>query len=211
VRFMSLILIAVGVHSMVEFPLWYGHILVPVGMIVGGLHTQRAGWKTIQLGRAWIAGIALVGAALMGAITWDYSRVVSGFEAMNLIQAGKRTADRIKKPEWTLFPQYFDYFHIVEVEIKPGMAPEDLAFLERITARFAFSPILTRLSNAYMLNNRPDDALRVLVTLSRLDSVHYATVYKQWQDSSRNNPDAFESVFKRMPVPESNVVAEDDE
>jgi hypothetical protein len=208
---MSLMLIAVGVHSMVEFPLWYGHILIPVGMMVGALHTERAGWKTIQIGRYWLAGISLVGAALMGAISWDYSRVVNGFKAMNMIQVGKTTAtDGIKKPEWTLFPQYFDYFHIVEIEIKPGMAPKDLAFLERVTARFAFSPILIRLSNAYVLNNRPDDALHVLVTLNRFDSTQYANVYNQWRDSTQRDPAAYAAIFQRMPLPDPHVTPDDE-
>jgi len=210
VRFISLILIAVGMHSMVEFPLWYGHILVPVGIMVGALHTERADWKTIRIGSTWFAGISVAGAVLMGVISWDYSRVVSGFEAMNLIQTGENTAvRRIKKPKWTLFPQYFDYFHIIEIEIKPGMPPQDLAFLEHITTRFAFSPILIRLSTAYMLNNRPDDALHMLITLNRLDSARYVNVYNHWRALARDNQAFYGSVFRRMPAPESTTVPEE--
>jgi hypothetical protein len=211
VRFMTLMLIAVGVHSMVEFPLWYGHILIPVGLMVGAMHTKRTGQKTIQIGSAWFAGIGLAGAALVGAISWDYCHVVNGFEAMNMIQTGRQTTtDGVKKPAWTLFPQYFDYFHIIEIEIKSGMSHEDLAFLERVTARFAFSPILIRLSNAYILNNRPEDALHMLVTLSRLDARRYTTVYSQWRDAARDNPVAYGSVFNRMPLPDNNAVPNDE-
>jgi len=209
VRFISLMFVAVGVHSMVEFPLWYGHILIPVGMMIGALHIENLRWKTVQIRRGWFVGIGLVGVISMGVISGDYHRVVDGFAAMKWMQQGDKTGvGSISKPEWTLFPQYFDYFHIIEIEIKPGMDQKDLAFLGHIAARFSFSPVLIRLASAYILNQRPGEALQVLVILSRLYPNDYDTVYDQWREAAKKNPAIYEGVFLHMPKPASNVLAD---
>ena len=203
VRYISFIFIAVAVHSMVEFPLWYAFFLLPFGLMVGALHTDRLGSELVRPARA---GLLLLVAATLAAMAWiqiDYTRMSSGFDAIAKIQAGdKRYLPNIQKPKWTLFPQYYDYFHVVEVQPEPGMSSADLQFLEHISVRFGFGPILSRLAIACSNNNRPGEALQVLTIIQRIDAPEYAGYYSDWRGYAQNNPQRYGEIFRRMVKPD---------
>ena len=202
VRFISLVFVAIGVHSMVEFPLWYGLVLIPFGLMVGALHVQKLGYQAVQIGRAWIVGVTVLAIGLVGVITWDYNRVVVGFATIKSMQEGNKPDTKlIAMPDYTLFPEYFDYFHIVEVKVVPKMPPEDIQFLGKISLRFAFAPVLERLAMTYIDNLRPNEALQVLIVLSRLQVSEYDQVYKRWKQYAQENPVMYGEVVKRMPKP----------
>jgi len=205
VRFISFIFVAIFVHSMVEFPLWYAIFLIPFGIMIGALHTQSMGMETRQVKRIWVPVVVGISLLCMVVIHQDYFRMARGFDAIAKIQAGdKRYLPNIKKPEWTLFPQYYDYFHIVEITPAAGLSAKDLLFLERISMRFGFAPILDRLAIAYSNNHRPAEALKVLTVIERLNTPEYADTYEEWRGYARNNPALYGEIFKRMvwPAPE---------
>lgn len=203
VRFISLVFVAIGVHSMVEFPLWSAFILMPFGLMLGVLHTEKLGWETIKLGRAWLAGISVVSLMAMTVITLDYRKMAAGFDAIARIQAGdKRYLGNIKKPEFTLFPQFYDYFHIVEIQTTTNMPPKDIDFLGRISMRFGFAPVLDRLALAYSNNQRPRQALHVLTIIQRIDTPAYEDIYFEWRDYAKRYPAMYGDIFKYMPKPD---------
>ena len=136
-------------------------------------------------------------------ISWDYDRVVKGFVALEWQQAGKtRGVGSTVKPEITLFPQYYDYFQVAKISIKPGMQPADIQFIERNSLRFAFTPILSRLALAYAENNRPSEALLVLEVIQKLNGHNYPETYRDWEGFSHNNKGDFTEIFGRMPKPD---------
>ncbi len=204
VRFISFIFVAILVHSMVEFPLWYAFFLIPFGLMVGALHTPKLGMETRQIGRFWVVSMAAVSLACMVLINQDYFRMARGFSAIAKIQAGdKRYLPNIQKPDWTLFPQYYDYFHIVEITAEPGMPAKDLLFLERLSMRFGFAPILDRLAIAYSNNHRPTEALQVLTIIEHIDRPEYAGIYAEWSGYAQKNPQRYDAIFSQMIRPVS--------
>lgn len=200
VRFISLMLLAIGVHSMVEFPLWDAFFLMPLGLMVGALHTEKLGWETISINRSWIIAPVLASVIAMGVISWDYSRVVNGFVELVMVQRGQiKEGHNLNKPEWTLFPQFYDYFHIVNIKVQPAMSKEDIQFLERTSLRFGFMPVLSRLALAYAYNQRPREALRVLYVIERISPVEYDFVHTDWLGFAKTDPATFGEIAKRMP------------
>jgi O-antigen ligase len=211
VRFLGLIFASIAVHSMVEFPLWYSIFLMPFGVMIGALNTGQMGAETIQISRVWIITFCLVSLTTMTAITWDYNRVVKGFTAIRLIQAGEISdTSTIKKPAFTLFPQFFDYFHIIEIPVTPKMQAKDIDFLELMAVRFAFGSVLNRLAIVYIDNQRPAEALMVLTILQRLNMTDYVGTYGDWKGFAKKNPDLYGEVFKRMPKPNAYAIKEKD-
>lgn len=200
VRYMSLVLLAIFLHSMVEFPLWFAYMLIPFGVIVGAVSIQQLGMREVRIARSWVAVFLVSSVLLISAITWDYQRIVNGFVALAWQQAGEKEGiGSTEKPELTLFPQFYDYFQVAKINIGPGMPKEDIKFIERVALRFAFTPILGRLALAYADNQRLTEALQVLVAIHRLDGPDYPNIYAHWKEYAQKNPAAYGEIFKRMP------------
>lgn len=200
VRYMSMVLLATLLHSLVEFPLWFAYMLIPFGVMVGALSIQHLGWKDVMIAKGWAASFLISSVLLISAITWDYTRVVNGFVALAWQQAGEKEGiGSTEKPRLTLVPQFYDYFHVAKIQIEHGMPTGDIRFIERVAMRFAFTPVLGRLALAYAANQRPTEALQVLVAIHRLDGADYPKIYTLWEGYAQKYQGVYGEIFKRMP------------
>lgn len=201
IAFGILSLIAVGVHSMVEFPLWYAYVLLPMAVLMGMLHQMR--WPTqtwvITLPRAVTVAISVVGMVVLVLVTLDYQRVVSGFKAFRQTEtiAGV-PQEAIARPALTLLPDYFDYFQLMKITPKEKMSVQEIAFIERMSLRFGYVHVLNKLAEVYVLNGQTTKAQRTLLTLQRLHPVAYPGYFDYWQNLAQHDP-RFAAVFLTMP------------
>ncbi len=204
VRFMSLTLLAVAVHSMVEYPMWFCFVLMPCGVMLGALHVENLGLERVVVSRKALIAF-FVAAAIIGAdVTWDYVRVVYGFVALNWQQEGKKTGlGSTEKPEFTLLPQFYDYFRILKIDVAPGISKEDLKFVEQLSLRFGHPVVLNRLALIYANNEKPNEALQVLITMQRLFRVQYVDSYADWKKYAQLSPELYGEIFKRLPQPDT--------
>jgi O-antigen ligase len=197
--FAALFFIAVLVHSMLEFPLWYAYVLVPFALLIGMVHQERFREREVQVSRRYlIAVLILLTSGLVG-VAMDYRRVVAGFWTMELQSIGlpiDKTA--IEKPSFTIFPYVYNYFQFLNTEVREGMTSEEIAAMERTAKRFGGALILTRMSQVYGLNGRGEDAVKAMLTIQRLHSSrHYKRAYEEW----RHAPAQYEAIFRRLPPP----------
>ncbi|MFZ6743643.1 Wzy polymerase domain-containing protein [Undibacterium sp. JH2W] len=198
-QFCSLCFFAVGVHSMVEFPLWYAFVLLPVGVLMGLVHQMRwpAQGSVARPGMV-LASLALASAVIAGVIL-DYQRVVGGFKALRYVTQGFKSQEQfLRKPAFTLFPQFFDYFKLTHIEPHEGMSAEEIAYMETWSKRFGFVHILNRLAEVYVLNGQPKKAAYTLLTLQRLHPISYPEYYDYWQAKGKQDP-RYQTVFETMP------------
>jgi len=203
IRYIGLILIAIVVHSMVEFPLWNAFILIPFGVMVGAVHGKQLGIATLSLARAWMGIVAFGAVVAIVVACWDYQRVTDGFQSAYREQVLHQPDDGgTNKPEWTLFPQFFDYFRINKIAIYSGMPASDIEFLEKMSLNFGFPPVLERLALAYALNQRPAEAVQVLISSQRLNINYYPNTYALWGSYAKQNPAMFGQIFVSLPLPE---------
>lgn len=191
--------IAVSVHSMVEFPLWYANVLIPIAIWMGALHQHRWQTPTRVVPRALPAVVGIVGLILVMLVTLDYVRVVRGFKAFQgIAHLSEVSQEAIAKPKWTLLPEYFDYFQLMNVAPRPGMRAEEIAFVERLSLRFGYVHVLNKLAEVYAWNGQEEKALRTMVTLQRLHPITYPTYFDYWQRKA-NEQASFAVVAAQMP------------
>lgn len=211
--FASLCLVAVGVHSMVEFPLWYGYVLLPVALLLGVLDRARwpapglAGPAVASLRPAWpararagllwlVAGLGGLGVVL---VSVDYARVAAGFAAFEGVDNPAQVASpALDKPKWTLLPEFFDYFQAVRLLPQQELSPFELALLERVSRRFGYVHILNNLAEAYVVSGQSARALRTMQTLHSLHPFAWPGYYDYWQQLAKQDA-RFQAVFQRMP------------
>ncbi len=199
VAFAVLCFAAVGVHSVVEYPLWYANVLIPMAIWMGALHQHRWQTKAIAVPRVLPAVVGLGGLLLVLLVTFDYMRVVRGFKAFNgLTHLSEVSQEAIAKPAWTLLPDYFDYFQLMNVTPRASMRAEEIAFVERLSLRFGYVHVLNKLAEVYVWNGQEQKAVRTIITLQRLHPLSYAAYFDYWQRRATEH-ERFAVVAAQMP------------
>jgi len=199
VGFATLFFSAVLVHSLVEFPLWYAYLLIPMAFLLGMVHQEQLGTKAIQISRVYLLALSLLMALGLVGVATDYRCLVLGFRAFGWENIGlKADEGSTEQPAFTLFPQFYDYFHFAKTKARAGMSSQDIAFMEFVAKRFAYPPVLMRMTFVYALNNRPDDALRTMKTLKKLHEEHYPEAYQAWKNMAGAEPEKYAGIFKKM-------------
>lgn len=203
VRFATFCFIAVGVHSMVEFPLWYAFVLIPIGVLMGMVHQARwpddsvAGGITVP--RAAVVSVGVAGLLVLAFVTWDYQRVVKGFAVLR-VGSNSTATERLalQAPSFTLFGDYFDYFTVYKLFPREGMSAEEIQFVEKMSQRFGFVHVLNKLAEVYVLNGQTNNAARSMVTLQRLHPGAYPEYFDYWKSMAMVDP-RYRAVFETMP------------
>jgi O-antigen ligase len=203
VRFATFCFIAVGVHSMVEFPLWYAFVLIPIGVLMGMVHQAR--WPNvgatggITIPRTGVISVGVIGLLVLAFVTWDYQRVVKGFAVLRVganITAAERLA--LQAPRFTLFGDYFDYFTVYKLFPREDMSAEEIQFVEKMSQRFGFVHVLNKLAEVYVLNGQTSKAARSMLTLQRLHPGAYPEYFDYWKSMAMVDP-RYRTVFQTMP------------
>lgn len=198
--FALLVFLAVIVHSMVEYPLWYAIVLVPFALLVGMVHQERLSSLKISLPQYFVSAIALGMAVNLLWIGNDYRRVVSGLNALEFEAMGlSMNSNAMQKPTFTVFPYMYDYFTLMTMPVNDKMTAEQIVFMERISKRFGGAFVLTKMSQAYAMNGKEDEAVNAMLTIKRLHhDEKYSEAYEQW----RKAPTQYSNIFSRLPSPE---------
>lgn len=198
-RFANLFFVAVFIHSMVEFPLWYAFVLIPVGILMGMMHQLRWPSEGVRVNPWVIVSIFMLACLALILITFDYQRVTAGFRALRWEQSGYVIQKQVlEKPTFTLFPQFFDYFKFSKLVAREGMSGEEIAFAERMSHRFGYVHVLSKMAEIYVLNGQPEKAKRMMLTLQRLHPIVYPEYFDYWKVQASLD-DRYAAVFKTMP------------
>jgi hypothetical protein len=201
VGFAIFIFMAVAIHSLVEYPLWYAFVLMPLAFLIGMVHQEQYGSRELKLPRIFL--VSLLGVLLAGVIgtAIDYQRLVTSVRvAERALKTGREIST--KKPKFTIYSHIYDSIEARIMPVYAGMPSEKIAFMERVSKRFGYIDILDRTALAYALNGRQDDAVRYLIIISKLNQYFYPRIYQDWQEVATKEPAKFAYVFTHMPKPD---------
>lgn len=204
IKFALLFLIPIVVHSMVEFPLWYAYVLIPTALIMGAITSQDKSDSIVRtISTSYIVVLfALVSIGLV-TISYDYRRVVAGYQTLSLELLGLRfERSATTRPTKTMFPQFYDYFEFAKTEAVEGISPKKMNELEKISRQFGYAPVLMDMSFHYALNNQPDEAIREMETLQKLHKCQYKKYYSFWKMKADQSPEKYLAIFRKIPQPE---------
>ncbi|MCG2576650.1 Wzy polymerase domain-containing protein [Dechloromonas sp. XY25] len=159
----------VGVHSLLEFPLYYAYFLFPIMFIAGMVEGEYAqeGGRGAELV---IFSFAVLAVSGFGLLLVDYARVESEYRYLRMISAGFAPNERVDEiQDIRLLTQWKGFFKFGKSTATPNMSADELNGMEKIAHRFPFPPALFRYSIALLLNDQPDKAD---IELKRLRNMH---------------------------------------
>jgi len=165
-------LMGVFAHAMVELPLSFAYFLLPVGLLMGLLDDGAGKMAGPRIPQSAVGLVAAGMAGLAGLIVADYVKVEANMRVLRFEIAGIGNAQFTSEaPELMLLTQWREYLRFARIEPRPGMNPDELAWMGQVTERFPYTHAQFKLSLALALNGQPDAAA---MSLRRLCSLHTA-------------------------------------
>jgi len=174
------LLAAVGgvfMHGMLEFPLEYAYFLIPVGLAMGAIDgLSPAGGAALHVPRwALLSFTALLGAVFVGVAT-DYLKAEENYRTLRM-ESARIGAEGIvtPAPELHLLTQLEAFLQFARIEANPGMPPEQLDWMRKVSERFGYAPVMFRYALAAGLNGQPEVARQTLARLCRIHETQRCT------------------------------------
>lgn len=182
------VLMVIGIHSLVEYPLWYGPFQIAVALCVWMLWTTRAGaeaappdqassrrWQTARLG---VAALMLAAVAYAG---WDYHRISQIYLPVEQRAAMYRDdAMGHARKSWL----YADVVRFAEVTTRPAVRENAQWMLPAALKTLHFSPeprVIQKVIESATLLGRDDVALAHLARFR----AEFPREQKQWAEDNR--------------------------
>lgn len=167
-----LVLGLLALHSMVEYPLWYGPFCLALGVCLLLVVPRRVSVH------GWPAAVALM--ALLGGIAWagfDYWRVSQLYRSVDARHAAYRDGTLAKVRDTGLFQDQVNFAELTTTPVTPASAARQ-ATLARGLLHYSPEPrVIQPLIESLALLGREDEALAHLVRLRAAFPQEYA----QWR------------------------------
>lgn len=181
--------LGVVVHGLLEFPLEYAYLLLPLGVALGVVQALCPGQTALPLPRWAIqAGSAALGAMLLLTAV-DYFEVEQNYRTARLETTFGERRITTSSPELRVLSQLEAFMRLIRVEPRPGMTAAELDALRAASTRYPYLPALIQLATSEGLNGRPEaahDALRRLCAMQPPRRCEQARL--TWQDLQARHP-----------------------
>jgi hypothetical protein len=167
------LLAAVGgvfTHSMLEFPLEYAYFLIPVGLAMGAIDGfSPATGSVLRLPRWVVVPFTALLSAVFVATAVEYLKAEENYRTLRMESAHIGTTRIVTPaPGLRLLTQLEAFLQFARTEATPGMTPEQLEWMRKVSERHGFSSVLFRYAVAAGLNNQPVVASETLARICHI-------------------------------------------
>jgi len=172
------VLAVIGLHSMVEFPLWHANFLGMFALLFGAASSGGATVTPTRLRRGLLLVVVLAGGLTARGVWSDYRSFERWYLAVetNLARGGTPGSgdldDLMKLREGSLFGPYFERIASEAIAIDEEGLGDKLALNTQVMRAYPMPSVVLRQVALLALSGRDDDARRTLRAA--------ATLYPQW-------------------------------
>lgn len=162
----------VGLHSMVEYPLWYTYLLVPAGLAIGAADAENLRLPVLRVPRWFGAAVAAVAVVVLGWVAFDWFAVRSAYQVLSAEEPDTKLATRIRAREYLAKVSPYSVFalHAESLRLQSWHPDEGAAaqIADRCDAHWQYKPgwyLMMRCGEAYALAGREAALKRLSVAL----------------------------------------------
>ncbi|GAB2890810.1 hypothetical protein GCM10027046_19410 [Uliginosibacterium flavum] len=162
----------VGLHSMVEYPLWYAYLLVPVALAMGVADGENLRLPVLRL-PLWLgAGVAALAVVVLSWVAFDWFAVRAAYQTLAAEEPDTKLATRIKAREQLAKVSRYSVFalHAESLRLQSWHPDEGDAaqIADRCDAHWQYKPgwyLMMRCGEAYALSERGPALKRIVVAM----------------------------------------------
>lgn len=192
-----LLLITLGVHSMLEFPMSYTYFLFPAGLVIGALdvRTKARLWK---FGSRWLLlPVWTLCILLLSLLARDYFRVETSYSILRYEFANIYAKGPKEPPQVLLLTQLREIIRFSRFEPHAGMSDEELNWMLNIAHLSPSAGVIHKLAAALAWNHRPEEARLWLRRMCLIVQPQQCEAVKRaWMYQGQNDP-----LIKAIPWP----------
>ena len=170
-RAVWLLLAVAGVftHAMLEFPLEYAYFLIPVGIAMGAIDGLSPTGRALTLPRWAVLSFTVLLSAIFLITASEYLKAEQNYRALRM-ESARIGVDRIETPapKLHLLTQLGAFLEFARIEATPGMPPEQVNWMRKVSERFGYPPVMFRYALAAGLNGQPVIAQETLQRICRI-------------------------------------------
>ncbi len=187
---LMLMLVAVGIHAMLELPLHYAYFLLPSGIAVGILNIRNAPPARIHTPRWVFAALGTGAIALLAAIIIDYLEVESNYTAMRFESARIGTLPPLPPPDVIVLTQMREVLRMARFKVDRGLTEEQLQWMRDVTDHHSSLTNLHSTAVALALNNHKEEAQKRVTYMCDTVSPFQCQIAKNaWKNSQKQYPE----------------------
>lgn len=151
-------LLVVGNHAMLEFPLHHAYMLFPAGIVVGALESRlRATLLPVNsLGLQWM--LAVTCALVLAGVVRDYSRIEAAYLALRFERANFKMSVPRGAPDILLLDQMRGPIALARLDLTPANAASHVDWIRRIAWVYPNAGTVHKLAASLAWTGRPDEA-----------------------------------------------------
>lgn len=164
----TLMVCAILIHGMLEFPLHYAYFLLPAGFLLGVIQAQYRNLASVQVSGKYGVLIAIL--TIVGSMVSVRDYVV--YKQQSVIAGQKKpltdAQQNVMQKEIWLLTQFKERVWWIELNPKTKMNKTELAHLERMVANLASKYDLYKYAQVLAFNGKADEAKHQLWILETL-------------------------------------------
>ncbi len=182
-------LIAVGIHAMLELPLHYAYMLLPAGLAWGTLESKHRGWIVRLPQRTAHLTVWVISAGLLGGLIKDYANVQTSFWWLRYEWAHLATRGSAPVPDVIFLTQWREFVKLHHLEMEAPPSPRMMKIIENQAYLFPSSGFLLKLAGGFALNGDAAAAKRSLLQACQLNGKQQcAAIRSIWEHEAQNIP-----------------------
>jgi O-antigen ligase len=182
---------AVGIHALVEFPLQYAYFLLPVGLVMGILDA-RSGIRPVAITPYWmLPGILLAAVSALCITIRDYAQVDNSYTMLRLEQSiiGQGRGPMGGPPNVWSLTQLREWIVGARLQAHPNMSQKELDEMAMVARAYPSLSLAYRLATALALNGRPAEARVWLDNICKFtDEAQCRLAKHTWEQESPKDP-----------------------
>jgi hypothetical protein len=151
-------IVVLGVHSMLEFPLYYSYFLLPFGLMVGALYQntiEKRGSsfpKVLHLLAVFLVLVFII------QVVRDYLRIEQSLYGLRFETKGIATEISREVPEVLTLPQFSNYLKMARIRPNDSMTTAELEWMDNVVRTIPGAYHMEILAEAYALNKQAQTA-----------------------------------------------------
>lgn len=167
-----MLVVVIGIHAMLEFPLHYAYFLLPTGLAMGALNARLRIWPIGRIsggaGRLILLGAWLCGVVLLGLIVRDYFSIEENYTSIALERAHIANSRSLDAPDVVLLNDLREVQRFMKYKPAANVSPAELEWARAATLAWPSPRSFMTLAVVLGLNGQPIEARQWLVKMCRI-------------------------------------------
>lgn len=191
---------AMGVHAMLELPLYYAYFLLPLGLMVGMIDVRLRHRPVFTTGVQPVACLWLVCSALFVVVVKEYFVVEQSYSELRIEAARIESKSTRLPPDVLLLTQLRDFIILARLPFESNMNQDKIEWVTNVAMVYPSEHNLLKLATVLALNGQEMQALEWLSKLCNLyPGAKCTKAHAEWDKLQNQFPQLVNVLWTAVP------------